>query len=64
MRWKQGRLAEAGEGFERALRMKEAGKLGFQRALAPAMQKAEKSPLSLSSFTTLASFVDHMLGRG
>ena len=46
------------------LRMKEAGKLGFQRALAPSMQQAEKSPLSLSGFTTLASFVDHMLGRG
>ncbi|GGO97784.1 DNA repair protein RadA [Stakelama pacifica] len=45
------------------LRMKEAAKLGFQRALAPAMQKAEKSALSVAGFSTLAAFVDHMLGR-
>ena len=47
-----------------ALRLKEAGKLGFERALLPAASAAEKSPLKLAGFKSLASFVDHMLGRG
>jgi DNA repair protein RadA/Sms len=46
-----------------ALRMKEAGKLGFGRALVPAAQTADGGPLKLSSFKDLPRFVDHMLGR-
>ncbi|MFZ5746740.1 MAG: DNA repair protein RadA [Pseudomonadota bacterium] len=45
------------------VRMKEAAKLGFNRALGPAIQQEGKGPLSLSGFRTLASFVDHLLGR-
>ena len=47
-----------------ALRLKEAGKLGFERALVPAAVAGEKSALRLSGFRTLAQFVDHMMGRG
>ncbi|OYY72237.1 DNA repair protein RadA [Sphingomonas sp. 28-63-12] len=47
-----------------ALRLKEAGKLGFERALVPAALVGEKQPLKLSGFKNLGSFVDHMLGRG
>ena len=47
-----------------ALRMKEATKLGFTRALGPGGQPVEKSAMTLSGFRTLAAFVDHMLGRG
>jgi DNA repair protein RadA/Sms len=47
-----------------ALRLKESGKLGFERALVPAAITNEKSPLKLSGFRTLGQFVDHMLGRG
>ncbi|KQN40365.1 DNA repair protein RadA [Sphingomonas sp. Leaf407] len=46
-----------------ALRLKEAGKLGFGRALVPAAQTAEGGALKLSSFKDLSRFVDHMLGR-
>ncbi len=46
------------------LRLKEAGKLGFERALVPAAMTGEKGGLRLSGFKTLAAFVDHMLGRG
>ena len=46
-----------------ALRLKEAGKLGFERALLPAGMTGEKSGLSLSGFKTLGALVDHMLGR-
>ncbi|KQN06401.1 DNA repair protein RadA [Sphingomonas sp. Leaf25] len=46
-----------------ALRLKEAGKLGFGRALVPAAQTAEGGALKLSSFKDLPRFVDHMLGR-
>ncbi|HEY6916730.1 MAG TPA: DNA repair protein RadA [Allosphingosinicella sp.] len=46
-----------------ALRLKEAAKLGFERALVPASLKGEKSPLSLTGFRTLGELVDHMLGR-
>lgn len=45
-----------------ALRLKEAGKLGFTRALAPAAQGQEKG-VTLTGFRNLAAFVDHMLGR-
>lgn len=47
-----------------ALRLKESGKLGFERALVPAAVTSEKTPLKLSGFRTLGQFVDHMLGRG
>ncbi|GAA0730771.1 DNA repair protein RadA [Sphingomonas japonica] len=47
-----------------ALRMREAGKLGFTRALAPSAQAADGKAMTLSGFRTLAQFVDHMLGRG
>ena len=47
-----------------ALRLKESGKLGFERALVPAAVTGEKTALKLSGFRTLGQFVDHMLGRG
>jgi DNA repair protein RadA/Sms len=46
-----------------ALRLKEAAKLGFDRALVPASVKAEKDTLSLTAFKTLGELVDHILGR-
>ncbi|MDY7525206.1 DNA repair protein RadA [Sphingomonas sp. 10B4] len=46
-----------------ALRLKEAGKLGFERALLPAAVQDDKSGLKLTGFRTLGSFVEHMLGR-
>ncbi|MBN8814631.1 MAG: DNA repair protein RadA [Sphingomonas sp.] len=45
-----------------ALRMKEAAKLGFERALAPPNTKGEG--MRVSGFKTLGALVDHMLGRG
>ncbi|MEG3175645.1 DNA repair protein RadA [Sphingomonas sp. RB3P16] len=45
------------------LRLKEAAKLGFERALLPAAVQDDKSGLKLSGFKTLGSFVEHMLGR-
>ncbi|MBY0581910.1 MAG: DNA repair protein RadA [Sphingomonas sp.] len=47
-----------------ALRLKEAAKLGFERALVPAASSGEKGPMRLNGFRNLGSFVDHMLGRG
>ncbi len=47
-----------------ALRLKEASKLGFERALVPAAVTDDKSGLKLAGFRTLGAFVDHMLGRG
>ncbi|MES2057668.1 MAG: magnesium chelatase domain-containing protein, partial [Pseudomonadota bacterium] len=47
-----------------ALRLKEASKLGFERALVPAAMTEDKSGLKLAGFKTLGAFVDHMLGRG
>jgi len=47
-----------------ALRLKEAGKLGFERALVPAAMAKEAGVLRLSGFKTLGALVDHMLGRG
>ncbi|HEX5183501.1 MAG TPA: DNA repair protein RadA [Allosphingosinicella sp.] len=46
-----------------ALRLKEAGKLGFARALVPASLKGEKGGLALSGFRALGELVDHLLGR-
>ncbi|NML04407.1 DNA repair protein RadA [Sphingomonas sp. G-3-2-10] len=46
-----------------SLRCREAAKLGFGRALAPAAMTKEKGALSLSGFKDLGSFVDHLLGR-
>jgi DNA repair protein RadA/Sms len=46
-----------------ALRCREAAKLGFGRALAPAAQVKDKGGLSLAGFRNLAGFVDHLLGR-
>ena len=46
------------------LRLKEAAKLGFERALVPAASKDERTTMRLSGFRTLGAFVDHMLGRG
>ncbi|RYD92053.1 MAG: DNA repair protein RadA, partial [Sphingomonadales bacterium] len=45
-----------------ALRCREAGKLGFAKALAPAAQ-ADKGGLALTGFKNLGAFVDHLLGR-
>ncbi|WP_326524686.1 DNA repair protein RadA [Sphingomonas sp.] len=47
-----------------ALRLKEAAKLGFGRALVPAKQAAEGAKMDVASFASLLRFVDHMLGRG
>jgi DNA repair protein RadA/Sms len=47
-----------------ALRLKEAGKLGFERALVPAAMASDDGGLRLSGFRTLGALVDHMLGRG
>jgi len=46
------------------LRLKEASKLGFERALVPTSMSDEKGGMRLLGFKTLAAFVDHMLGRG
>ncbi|KTF68615.1 DNA repair protein RadA [Sphingomonas sp. HT-1] len=45
------------------LRMREAAKLGFTRALTPAAQAGEGSALTLSSFRNLGSFVEYLLGK-
>lgn len=45
------------------LRLKEAAKLGFERALVPASPKEDPSAMSLTSFRTLRDVVDHVLGR-
>ena len=47
-----------------ALRLKEAGKLGFERALVPSAVAKDGGALRLSGFRTLGQFVDHMMGRG
>ena len=46
-----------------ALRCREAGKLGFARALAPVTQGKDKGGLEIAGFKTLGAFVDHLLGR-
>ena len=45
-----------------ALRLKEAGKLGFERALLPA-GVSEGAGLRLSGFRTLGGLVEHLLGK-
>src|SRR5436190_500393 len=45
------------------LRLKEAAKLGFERALVPAVVGGEKAAMPLSGFRTLGNLVDHLLGR-
>lgn len=45
-----------------ALRLKEAGKLGFTRAMVPAAQGKEGN-VALTGFKSLGGFVEHMLGR-
>jgi DNA repair protein RadA/Sms len=45
------------------LRMKEAAKLGFERALVPATTAADPAPLALTGFRTLGALVAHMLGK-
>jgi DNA repair protein RadA/Sms len=47
-----------------ALRLKEAGKLGFERALVPAAMTRDDGGLRLSGFKTLGALVEHLLGRG
>ena len=47
-----------------ALRCREAAKLGFGRALGPAIQAPDNAVLALSGFRTLGQFVDHLLARG
>jgi DNA repair protein RadA/Sms len=46
------------------LRLKEAAKLGFERAMVPAAVAADKHALSLSGYRSLGAMVDHILGRG
>jgi DNA repair protein RadA/Sms len=46
------------------LRLKEAGKLGFERAMVPIAMAKDSAGLRTSGFRTLGQFVDHMLGRG
>ncbi|HEX2762366.1 MAG TPA: magnesium chelatase domain-containing protein, partial [Allosphingosinicella sp.] len=45
------------------LRLKEAAKLGFERAFVPASLKGEKAPLALTGFRSLRDMVEHLLGR-
>ena len=46
-----------------ALRLKEAGKLGFERALVPASVSGGEG-IRLAGFASLGRLVDHLLGRG
>jgi DNA repair protein RadA/Sms len=46
-----------------ALRLKEAAKLGFERALVPTSLK-DGAGVRLSGFARLSALVDHLLGRG
>lgn len=46
-----------------ALRLKEAGKLGFARAMAPAAQSGDDGGVAIAGFASLPRFVDTMLGR-
>ncbi|MFN5759478.1 MAG: DNA repair protein RadA, partial [Sphingomonadaceae bacterium] len=46
------------------LRLKEAAKLGFEKAMVPAGGMPESAGISTQSFRTLGQFVDHLLGRG
>ena len=46
------------------LRCREAAKLGFGRALAPAVNAPDPSGLETATFKNLGQFVDHLLARG
>ncbi|MET0270876.1 MAG: DNA repair protein RadA [Sphingomonas sp.] len=46
------------------LRLKEAAKLGFTRALAPASVSEGAKGMALAGFRTAGALVDHLLGRG
>jgi DNA repair protein RadA/Sms len=46
------------------LRLREARKLGFEEAGVPANLSTEEDGLRLSRYTTLAQYVDRVLGRG
>ena len=46
------------------LRLREAAKLGFDRALIPSGGAADAGAISTQNFRTLGQFVDHMLARG
>jgi DNA repair protein RadA/Sms len=46
-----------------ALRLKEAAKLGFARALLPKAARDANGDLAIAGFTTLGALVDHLLGR-
>jgi len=61
-----GEIALSGEvrGVAHApLRLKEAAKLGFGKALLPASSRDGVTALKASGFATLGALVDHMLGR-
>jgi DNA repair protein RadA/Sms len=47
-----------------AVRLKEAAKLGFERALMPNAGAIEVGIIASSRFSTLGRLVDHLLGRG
>lgn len=47
-----------------ALRLKEAAKLGFERAMLPPALAKEPTALKTMGFATLGALVDHMLSRG
>ncbi len=46
------------------LRLKEATKLGFEQALAPAATREERDGLRITGFSRLAGLVDFLLKRG
>ena len=46
-----------------ALRLKEAAKLGFTRALLPSAARESGGGMALNGFATLGAMVDHLLGR-
>jgi DNA repair protein RadA/Sms len=46
-----------------ALRLKEAAKLGFEKAMVPASLATDKQPVRMTSFKTLGQLVDHLLAR-
>ena len=46
------------------LRLREAAKLGFNRALIPASAADGVKGIAVSGFKTLSQLVDQMLGRG
>jgi DNA repair protein RadA/Sms len=47
-----------------AIRLKEAAKLGFERAMMPSAGAIEAGSIAPSRFLTLGRLVDHLLGRG